>query len=401
MIRPASPPRAQNPAAQAGLLLIRLGIMILAFCTPMSAIISRRLIFTLVPVGAVLIIFGSLLAGEDNFRARIRDQLTTPFVYISLAIMGWTALSLLWTPMAGAASEHWLKMFGTAGIAGLACACLPTHTKISNLNILPISIAITAIVILTLGFALPLEAPDPAGSTLQRAAILLALAGWPAMAALAVRQRWALVGALAIALVFAVIAVWSGVLLLASAGGAAAFALSRYRPLIAAQILGWAFAGLLVLAPALPIFFLITPFQHDATNILAPFIFWGDIIQIDGPRLITGHGFDAVIRGLSIGLPLDHAPNSIIFELWYELGVVGAVLGAVLIRSAFALIDRFTHPCAEPFALACVTHILILMVLGITLAQLWFLTTLALTIILLAVLAKGQYQIVRPRLPQR
>jgi len=32
---------------------------------------------------------------------------------------------------------------------------------------------------------------------------------------------------------------------------------------------------------------------------------------------------------------------------------------------------------------------------------LWFLTTLALTIILLAVLAKGQYQIVRPRLPQR
>jgi hypothetical protein len=165
--------------------------------------------------------------------------------------------------------------------------------------------------------------------------------------------------------------------------------------------LGWFFAACLVLAPALPILFLIVPIDTDAQSFAGHLAFWGQIIQLDGPRLITGHGFDAVMHGIAIGLPLDRAPASVVFEIWYELGVVGAMLGAVLIRAAFALADRFQHPGAEPFVVACLTHIIALMVLGVTPAQLWFLTVMALIIIMLGLLAHGQYQIIRPRLPQR
>lgn len=401
MIRAASSLPSRDPAGQAGLLLIRLGLMLLAFGTSVSAVFSRRLLFTLVPVGAVLIIIGALLKSDDDYVQRILSQLATPFVYISLAMMGWSALSLIWTPMAGAASEHWLKMAGTAGLAGFACACLPAHTKISNLNILPISTAGAALLIFVVCILQPTSAPDPAMSTLQRAAIIVALIGWPAMAALGVRQRWAWVGGLAVAIAFALIAVWSGLILCASALSAGAFALSLYRPSLVGQILGWFFAALLILAPLIPMLCLVLPVPRDGQGLLGAFTFWAEIIQIDGPRLITGHGFDAVLRGISIGLPLDRAPNSVVFEIWYELGVVGAILGAVLIRTAFALADRFSHPGAEPFVVACLTHIIIFMMIGITAAQLWFLTTLALTIILLAVVAKGQYQIVRPRVPTR
>jgi hypothetical protein len=399
MIRPTSSSRAHNPAADAGLLLIRLGLMILAFCAPMSTFFSRRLIFTLVPIGALLIILGALLRAEEGGLMRIIEQLPTPPLLIASALLGWIALSLFWTPMARAASEHWLKMCSTAGLAACACACLPSHSKVSNLNILPISTAMAALIILTLGLLHPLDGSDGGDSALQRTAIILSMTGWPAMAAFAVRSRWAAVGGLAVAIVFAIIAVWSQELLISTTISAAVFAISLYRPSITGQILGWLFAACLVLAPAGAIFFLIAPFDINPSGFFGSFIFWSTIIQIDGPRLITGHGFDAVMHGITNGLPLDRAPHSLVFEIWYELGIVGAMLGAVLIRAAYAAADRFTHPGAEPFVVACLTQIIIYLFCGITFAQLWFMTVLALTLIFLAVLAKGQYQIVRPRLP--
>ncbi len=52
---------------------------------------------------------------------------------------------------------------------------------------------------------------------------------------------------------------------------------------------------------------------------------WADIIMADPLRLVTGHGIETALRN-RISSALDvSAPTSLIFEVWYELGVLGAL----------------------------------------------------------------------------
>ena len=52
---------SEDPAAAAAGLILRLGIAILALAVPCGAVISRRLLFVLMPVGAALMLIGGLL----------------------------------------------------------------------------------------------------------------------------------------------------------------------------------------------------------------------------------------------------------------------------------------------------------------------------------------------------
>ncbi len=58
----------------------------------------------------------------------------------------WSALSLIWTPFPGDAAARLGRTLLTAGIAMLAIVSLPERTKISNIYLLPIGVAITAAV---------------------------------------------------------------------------------------------------------------------------------------------------------------------------------------------------------------------------------------------------------------
>ena len=60
-----------DPAREAAALLIRLGVAVLAMGVPSGSLISRRLIFTLMPVGAALILLGVLLDPKRSHMQRL------------------------------------------------------------------------------------------------------------------------------------------------------------------------------------------------------------------------------------------------------------------------------------------------------------------------------------------
>ena len=74
------PPRFRpidDPAADAALLLIRLGLFVLAFAVPLSAVVSRRAVFTLLPIGAGLLLLAATLQTRVPVARRVARGLST------------------------------------------------------------------------------------------------------------------------------------------------------------------------------------------------------------------------------------------------------------------------------------------------------------------------------------
>ena len=61
-----------------------------------------------------------------------------------------------------------------------------------------------------------------------------------------------------------------------------------------------------------------------------------DIVLHEPLRLFTGHGVDTAVRGVEAGLIASPIPRVVLFEIWYELGVIGALLGAAIPGLDFA-----------------------------------------------------------------
>ncbi len=401
MINKRSQPTHLDPAVDAGNLLIRLGMAVLAIGVPCGAIGSRRLIFILMPVGAVLIVLGAMMTPGEGSLRRIAEAMPTPVSLAMIFLIGWAGLSLVWTPFFGPASERFLKIGGTILLTALASACLSPHTKVSNLNLFPIGAGLAAIAIFIVALTQPPEMVDLDASKLERATIGLIIIVWPALGALAIRQRWAATGGLAVAVAFAVIAVWTPLALVAMTFATAAFAAALYEPKRAALWLGWIFAALFALAPIFPLIISLLGPSYDPDSLFAPLHVWSQIIQADGIRLFTGHGLDTATRGVISGMLPANTPHSILFEIWYELGIIGALVTAWLVRAAFNAAERFTHPGAATFVIAGLTCDLSIAISGLSTAQLWFVTTLAMTAIAFTAVGKGQYRVTRPRLPNR
>jgi hypothetical protein len=117
-------------------------------------------------------------------------------------------------------------------------------------------------------------------------------------------------------------------------------------------------------------------------------LIWSDLIVSQWTRLITGHGFDFVHHGLSYGYLPEHAPRSLLFVIWYDLGLAGAagfmVLTVQAFRSAGAIPGK-----AAPALLAGLVAILTIAILGIATSQIWWVTLLDCAVIAYALLLKG------------
>jgi len=224
MVAAPSPRPFDEPAQQAAGLLLRLGIALLAVGVPCGAVVSRRLIFSVMPVGAVLVLLAIALDPKRIQVERLRENLSSSMAITSFFVLGWIGLSLLWTPFTELAAERYVKSAGTLLLAALAAACLPQHIKTSNLYLLPVGLGAAALAVLAYGvMTTPVPAQVIENSTLDRAALSLTMLLWPALGALAVRDRWASAGALAVAVAVAVIAVWTPMALVALACGAITF----------------------------------------------------------------------------------------------------------------------------------------------------------------------------------
>jgi hypothetical protein len=387
-----APSRFNDPAADAARLLFWVAFAILFVATPVAAAVSRQAIYSLLPIGAVLTLVAASLSIETSGSEVVGARLTTLTAGIGFFLIAWAALSIVWTPFPAEAGVRVIKGLVTALLVIGAAAVLASRSVGPDALMLPGGVAAAACVVVLvslLGASGPVQIEPDGTSTLDRAAIGLVLLVWPALAVLALRGLLAAAGALAAATAISVFAARLPVGILALGAGGLAFAAARLRRGRTRFTLGIAFAALILLCPLIPLAVRLIG-GNEVPDMLAPLNIWGGIFAADGARVLTGHGLDTATRGIAYGYLPARTPHSLLFELWYELGIVGAALAALFTYRIFMALGRAPRPTA-PYLLAGFTAGLTVTVLGLGTAQVWWLTLVGLAVLAFAVTAKGRY----------
>jgi hypothetical protein len=388
------------PALEAARLLSRIGIFLLFVISQLVPILARQTVYILLPIGTALLLVGAVLSPEPRRPTPWRDWLFSAPVAAALFLVAWTGLSLAWTPFGAGPSERFAKSAATLALVAAAAAFLPTRTKTSNLNLLPIGAAAAALTLAAIAVtthkAVTLDDILDVGA-LGRVGLGLALLVWPAMGALAVRDRWPFAGALAIATLAACYLAQAPNALPALGLGAAAFAASFGRPRRAAAIFGALGAAVVLLAPVAA---LVAHFVGDGRLplLLKPLAVWGNMLVADGGRALIGHGYGAAIFGFLGGYLDIFAPRSLVFQLWFDLGALGAAGFALVVWRAFVVVGE-TRPALAPFLLAGLATGFVICVVGPAAEQLWWFTLAGLDALAFALVIRGQFRKRRPRVP--
>jgi hypothetical protein len=342
----------------------------------------------------------ALIAPRRGMFRSLADALTSPLGLVSLALLLWIGASLIWTPFPVLAAERYFKLLGTATAVTLAIAILPTHIRTSNLNLLPIGlgaacVGLLALIPLNVIDSVLIEGPEP--GVIERVAIMAAVLLWPALGALAVRERWISAGVLAVAATAAILLVRTPPAYGGLAAGAlvCAFALAGGRRF--AQVLAVLFVILLVSAPGLAL--LAERFAPAAgienLPLMRSFTVWAGMIAEQGVRTLTGYGFDSTVRGLRTGYIPSGAPRGAIFQIWFDIGAFGAILASFLVARVISAAGAATPP-ASGFLLATVVSIVAIGAFSSVGLQLWWITIVGLAAIASALLLKGQHRTSRP-----
>lgn len=391
--------RPVDPAADAAILLSRLGLATLAILAPCAAMASRRAIFTLTPVGALLILIAAALTARAESWRSLRRFLLSPIGVTALFLIFWSLLSLIWTPFPTEAAARYARALGATALASAAAAFLPASPRASNLYLLPFGAGFAALGAIFVAFAGPsllATVIDGDDSTLERGVSGLVVLMWPALAALAVRERWTAAASIALLTAAAAIFANSTLALIGLAVGALAFAAAVAAPQAIARLLAAASALCLIAAPLLPLGVVYAPrtgwFAPDGPlgDLVASLALWRNIEINDGWRLATGHGLDTVTRGLARGLLPADIPGGILFEIWFELGVIGAVGYAWLMAQSFLAAGRAGAKLA-PFAVAGLATALAMAMLSLSSAQLWWVNVLGAAGVSFTHVVRGQF----------
>lgn len=392
----------EDPAAEASQFLMRLGLAVLLIAIPVASLFLRRAIFLLFPIGASLILLAAMLTPRRDGWARIRAALLSPMGAVALVLFGWAMLSLIWTPLRSDAAERLAKGAGTLALAAAAAAVLPERMRVANLWLAPIGVGAAAAAALTLAFY---EAPYAAGSpvraaTFERALATIALLMWPALAILISRRRPGLAVALPILAAGAAFMADAGEVFVALAAGGLAFAATMGSHLTATRWLARSFAAMVLAAPLAP--FLARGFKSVLPSAvverLAPLVEWGAMISAEPLRLLTGHGLDSAARPPAVGGLPASMPRTALFDIWHELGLVGATAVALLLWGAFRVARR-APAASAPALVGGLTCGLILGSTGGASTQLAWLTGVAVAAVAFTAMANGLYNTSRPAAP--
>ena len=223
--------QTETPAADAAKLLIRLGLAILMVALPCVGVAVRGAIYVLMPIGAVLILLGSVVGEPAHGPRHLRAALLSPAGMTALFLTFWAGLSLLWTPFPVEASQRFAQIVGTTFLVALVAAYLPTRTKTFDLYLLPAGAALCAIAMLLLAWRGPewfSGASELDDSLFRRSMITLIVLVWPALGALCLKEHWILAAALAV--LAAAVALTGFAQIGLAAMGAAAFAFALAMP---------------------------------------------------------------------------------------------------------------------------------------------------------------------------
>lgn len=391
---------ADNQAAAAANLLLRLGLVVAFVAAPLALLVSQRSIFILAPIAAALTIAAGLALASRSRPTAAFSILLAPVGLASAFLAFWAAASLLWTPFPGEAAPRLLKTLFTFFSVLPVAAALPERNKAANLYLLPLGVAAAAFCAIFLDARHESDPGDPRGSeVLAHGVEFMLLLLWPAVAAMALRKRLTLSAGLAIVALATASVVRVPAALAASALAALAFTAASVDAGRTGRWLGLLGAGSFAAAPVLPLLF--GPLIGDDSSFLLHSLkVWDGMIVGDGLRMITGHGFNFVGSGFSRGyLPYD-APRSMLFETWTDLGLIGALTSAGLIYLAFEFAAKQSVRLA-PFCVGALTYVSAMGVFGAATVQLWWITALALALTAFVLTARSDFKTSRPTAPMR
>lgn len=390
-------PTRLDPAADAARLLGRLGFAILMIAAPLAAVGGRRALVILVPVAVVLLILAAAIESDGREPwARAREMVLTPAGGLVTFLLFWAALSLIWTPFPAAAAERFANVAGTAALSLLCVASLPRKMRASNLYLLPIGLAVTALALVFNAFRPAAVLLPEEGGLTQRAALLCVLLAPAALTWLAMRGKTLLGFGLVALVAVAAAATNAYALLAALATGAIVAMLARKDGVLARRIVLAGTAGLVLLAPLLP--FVLRPIARFVPGLAPARIdairVWSRLVLDEPARLLTGHGFDTATRARFAGVVPSGSPRGLLFELWYELGLLGAVALALLLwRIVASSAGRSPRDGAGVLALLAMAFVLAVLGQGAT--QAWWMLGLLIAIVALAAVQRAHERAVR------
>ena len=388
-----------QPAASAARLLRRVGFFVLA-AAPLLSMASRRGFVIAVPFGSILLIMATLIESETNKPWQSIGRMAVSICGIAgLFVLLWAGLSLIWTPFKSEAMARLANMIGLVVLVMTTVASLPVHSRASNLHVLAIGLG--GAIVLANGLSIwSLNDPDLVIDPLftERLPLFASVLLFPCIGWLHSRQRFG--GAL-------MLLVFTGSFLILHEAYAALFSLTLgivfyglavWRATWCRWLSGMMTIGLLVLAPVLPFVLRpLTKWAFGATDLNVDALrAWGRLVQREPLRLMTGHGFDVTARAKAAGLIEPTAPRGLLFELWYDLGLLG-VVGVAIVLLMIIRASSKSAPVLAPGILATLICAFSLTVLGQVALQSWWVTLIGLVVIMWFAIEQGQYHTIRPR----
>lgn len=397
----ASRPQVVDPAADAVQFLCRVALIILFVLAPAAELVAHGALYVLLPVGAVILLIAGRLSGDLRHHD-LGVLLKTPIGIAALFLVFWAGLSLIWTPYPDEAGARFGKALATGVVVLLAIAALPERTRVADLYLIPIGVAFTATatsLVILFGPASFWSGSNPDYTLAQRCLLSVSILLWPALGVLVVRERWLMAVGLVFVVTAAALADFLQIALAALAIGAVVYAVAMTQAVRTARVFAFLFAFLLLMAPmlALGILLLAGWMQLPPSESLVSL---ANATLRDWPRLITGHGFGFVPLAIEVGaLPAD-TPRSVLFTVWYELGVLGAVAFAILGLQVFLAVGRAPQLVAPPLLAGLVAGLTIAL-WGAETTQLWWMTLNGIDAIAFALLFRGHRRARRPAAPGR
>ncbi|SIQ08461.1 hypothetical protein [Bosea sp. TND4EK4] len=393
-------PAPLDPALDAAMLLRRIGFGLLALALPLLALVSRRAAVLLVPIGVVLLVIAAMIEEPGRFLRTLKGIVLSRPGLILLGLVGWALLSLVWSPYPAPALEKALNLATAVVLGLLGLSALPERMRSSNVNLVALGNGVAAIFAFGLIMVALLRQTDAPPAAVERGVSIVLIMAWPALAWLLSRERG--MSALGLAFVIGLLALtrFDDGETIPMLFGAVAFGAVTASRAAATRTIAAIAAGLMLLAPLIP--FLLAPLvvalPDSASDLAQAMWIWADVIRQSPVELITGHGLDTVLRGQMIGVLPPAAPASLLFETWYELGLVGAAAAAAGLYFAIRAAGHMPGALAAG-GVAAFTTAFALGALGFGPLLPWWLMTLTAVILMFKAVSSGQYRTDRPAVP--
>ena len=325
--------KPKDETTDASQFLSRIAYVVLALAAPAGVVLHPLAIFILFPVGIVLICLAALIDPAPKVGDRLVGALTAPAVLLGLAGLAWAALSIFWTPFSVAAGQHVLKLSLWTLAVWLALSLPREHARATDLYLFPLGLVLGMLTMLAVWIA-KRQGASLENVQISDGGVALATLLFPAMGGLVARGRNGYARLLLILAFVYAFAIGSTPTVIALLVGftALSFALSDLDR--TSIDLSWFAGSIILFAPVIAL--LAEPsarlMMHAKLPTLPPPVptlaFASTAVKHDWVRLLTGHGFETVVRGVHYGVLPPYTPRALLFEIWYELGLVGALIAA-------------------------------------------------------------------------